>query len=114
MFRNRFLLALAAVVLTSHAAMAATLRTGTVTYLYVSHESNGFALLRVSGEQQGTPPPCATNNQLAFSLDVASGYAYLSVIQNALAQNRAIIIEGTDTCTISGTRESLKSIQIVP
>lgn len=96
----------------STAAIADGLSIGRVAYFYVSHNSNGFALVRLHGSQAGTQPACASNtNVYAFALDDFGGFAYLSVIQNAIANNRELRITGAGQCTVSGSREDIESIE---
>lgn len=89
------------------------INTGTVASLFVAHSQGGFVIVQSSGPQSGTPPGCAQPNRYAFSLSVSGGYAYLAVLQAAIARRQPVTLVGTGSCTVSGGREDLASIQLV-
>jgi len=111
---TRFVIATLMAMMLPTALLANGLNIGPVSYLYVSHEGSGFVLVRINGTQQGTKPACATDvHRYAFDLSDLSGFAYLAVIQSAMARNQQIAIGGTGTCTVSGNREDVKYIELV-
>ena len=89
------------------------INTGTVRSLFVSHSQGGFVIVESRGPQTGAPPGCAQPNRYAFSLAVSGGYAYLAVLQAAIARQQPVTLAGTGSCTVSGSREDLANIQLV-
>jgi hypothetical protein len=89
------------------------INTGTVRTLFVSHNQGGFVIIESRGPQTGAPPVCSQANRYAFSLTASGGYAYLATLQLAISRQLPVTMAGNGSCTVSGSREDLTSLQLV-
>jgi hypothetical protein len=90
---------------------------------FVTSDNNGiatvyFLVTAANGQstRNGTVPACATDNsgtvyRLAFDSTTAGGKSMLAILIAAHNAGENIFFNGTGTCTVIGTVESLQSVQ---
>jgi hypothetical protein len=114
---------LTALVLVSPLAFASNdFNSGPLFPKFVTSDNNGIATVyfvgTVNGQttRSGTVPACATDNaggfyRLAFDSTTTAGKSMLAILLAAHAAGEGIWFNGTGTCSVLGTIESLQSAQ---